>query len=154
MKSNKALPKVIVIGPGGGHLAEAMLATEGVPMRRVVATYCEPHTRDSMLGERLWCLVNPHGVLWKYVVNAIQGLYMLLRERPKAIISTGGGMSIATALLGKLLGIKLIYVESGARVTSPSKTGKLLYKYADLFIVQWEPMLKHYPNAVYGGMLF
>jgi UDP-N-acetylglucosamine:LPS N-acetylglucosamine transferase len=79
---------------------------------------------------------------------------MLLRERPKAIISTGGGMSIATALLGKLLGVKLIYVESGARVTSPSRTGKLLYKYADLFIVQWEPMLKHFPKAVYGGMLF
>ncbi len=154
MNSNKNIPKVIVIGPGGGHLAEAMLATEGVPMRRIVATYCEPHTRDSMSGERLWCLINPHGILWKYVVNAFQGLYMLLRERPKAIISTGGGMSIATALLGKFLGVKLIYVESGARVTSPSRTGKLLYKYADLFIVQWEPMLKHFPKAVYGGMLF
>ncbi|MFQ5645099.1 MAG: PssD/Cps14F family polysaccharide biosynthesis glycosyltransferase, partial [Thiogranum sp.] len=118
------------------------------------ATYCEPHTRATMAGEDLRCLIDPHGSLWKYVVNAFQGLHMLLVERPVAIVSTGGGMSIATALIGKLLGVKLIYVESGARVTSPSRTGKLLYRYADLFIVQWEPMLKHFPKAVYGGMLF
>ena len=154
MSKDKELPKVIVIGPGGGHLSEAMLATDGIPMRRVVATFCEPHIRDTMAGENLRCLIDPHGSLWKYVVNAVQGLYMLLVERPVAIVSTGGGMSIATALIGKLLGVKLIYVESGARVTSPSRTGKLLYRYADLFIVQWEPMLKHFPNAVYGGMLF
>ena len=69
------------------------------------------------------------------------------------VINTGGGMSIATSLLGKLLGAKLIYVESGARVSTPSRTGKLLYKYADLFIVQWKPLLKVFPDAVYGGVL-
>ena len=71
-----------------------------------------------------------------------------------AIVSTGGGMSIATCLLGKLLGVKLIYIESAARVRSPSRTGKMLYSVADLFIVQWEPMLEHFPKAVYGGALF
>ena len=154
MPDSRTVPKVIVIGPGGGHLAEAMLATDGVLMERIVATYCEPHTRESMAGEQLRCLMDPHGSLWKYVVNAMQGLLMLLRDRPQAIVSTGGGLSIATALIGKLLGVKLIYVESGARVNSPSRTGKLLYRYADLFIVQWEPMLQHFPKAVYGGMLF
>lgn len=154
MNDSGKLPKVIVIGPGGGHLAEAMLATEGVAMNRVVATYCEPHTRASMSGEQLRCLIDPHGSLWKYALNAAQALWMLLKDRPQAIVSTGGGMSIATCLLGKLLGAKLIYIESGARVRSPSKTGKLLYRYADLFIVQWEPMLEVFPKAVYGGVLF
>jgi beta-1,4-N-acetylglucosaminyltransferase len=146
-------PRVIVIGAGGGHLLEALLATEGVPMRRVIATYRLPHTAKSLKGERCYFLVDPHGNLIKYLINAIQSLWMVLRERPHAVISTGGGISIATALFSKLFGSKLIYVESGARVRTPSRTGDLLYRFADLFIVQWEPMLQRYPNAVHGGVL-
>lgn len=33
-------------------------------------------------------------------------------------------------------------------------TGKLVYKFADLFLVQWEDMLKLYPKAKYFGSLF
>ena len=32
--------------------------------------------------------------------------------------------------------------------------GKMIYPIADLFIVQWESMLKVYPDAVYGGWIF
>ena len=35
-----------------------------------------------------------------------------------------------------------------------SKTGSIVYKFADLFIVQWKEMLELYPNAVYGGWIF
>lgn len=41
-----------------------------------------------------------------------------------------------------------------ARIKSPSKTGKFLYKFVDLFIVQWEELLKFYPKAVYGGKIY
>jgi len=154
MADSKQLPRVIVIGPGGGHLTEALLATEGVPMRRTIATFCLQHTRESLPDEELYCLIDPHGSLWKYTVNLVQSFVMLIKIRPRAVISTGGGMTIATCLLGKLLGARLVFIESGARVTTPSRTGRLMYRYADLFIVQWEPMLEHFPKAVYGGMLF
>ena len=42
---------------------------------------------------------------------------------------------------------KLIYIESFAKVTSPTLTGKLLYKYADQFYVQWESMKEFYPKS-------
>ncbi|MCK4703847.1 MAG: polysaccharide biosynthesis protein [Gammaproteobacteria bacterium] len=145
--------KVIVLGAGGGHLTEALMAIEGVPMDRTIATFCLSHTRESLKGEKVFCLIDPHGNLLKYILNFVQSIVLLLKVRPSYVINTGGGMTIATSLLGKLFGAKLIYVESGARVLTPSKTGKLLYKYADLFIVQWKPLLKYYPNAVYGGLL-
>ncbi len=58
------------------------------------------------------------------------------------------------AFLAKLFGKKLIYIESFARVYDGSKTGKLLYKYADLFIVQWESLKEVYPKAIYGGSIY
>ena len=77
----------------------------------------------------------------------------MLRDRPEVVISTGAGMVIPTCLIAKLLGAKLVFIETAARVTTPSRTGKFLYRFADEFYVQWEPLLKVYPKAKYGGVL-
>lgn len=152
-KAERKPPRVIVLGAGGGHLLEVQLATEGVPMRRIIATFRLPHTAASLEGERCYYLVDPHGSMFKYAWNFLQSLWLVLREQPHAIINTGGGMTIATSLLGKLFGAKLIYIESAARVHNPSRTGRLLYRHSDLFLVQWEPLLKELPKARYGGPL-
>ena len=55
--------------------------------------------------------------------------------------------------ISKLKGIREQY-EPFARVNSPSLTGKLMYRIADLFIVQWKDMLQFYLNAIYGGGFF
>ena len=147
------MPKLIIIGAGGGHLTESLLATEGVAMHRVIVTFRLPHTDQTLSNHRKYYIIDPHKSKFKLVINFIQSFWVILRERPHAIVNTGGGISIACSLIGKMLGAKLIFVESGARVTTPSRTGKFLYRYADLFIVQWRSMLEHYPNAVYGGPL-
>ena len=70
------------------------------------------------------------------------------------MITTGVLATIPLALLMKLFKRKLIYIESFAKVTSKTLSGKLLYKYADQFYVQWEEMLKLYPNAIYKGGIY
>ena len=51
-------------------------------------------------------------------------------------------------------GKKVIWIETFANSTTPTKAGEMIYPIADLFIVQWESMLKVYPNAVYKGWIF
>ena len=63
-------------------------------------------------------------------------------------------MAIPICIYAKLFGKKIIYIESMARINSPSATGKLVYKFADLFIIQWEELRKFYPKAVYGGVIY
>lgn len=58
---------------------------------------------------------------------------------------------IPLCLIAKLFGKKLIYIESFAKVSSPTETGRFLYKFADRFYVQWKPMLQFYPKAIYLG---
>ena len=57
-------------------------------------------------------------------------------------------------LLAKLFRKKVIYIETFANIKTKTITGRILYKIADLFIVQWESMLKLYPKAIYGGWIF
>ena len=63
-------------------------------------------------------------------------------------------MTYPVCFLAKRKGMKIIYIESFARVDAPSLTGKLMYSLADLFLVQWEEMLEVFPKATYAGGIF
>lgn len=79
---------------------------------------------------------------------------ILSKEKPDYIISTGAMCTFPVCLIGKLKGIKIIYIESFARVYSLSATGRFVYCFADVFIVQWKELVRNYPKAVYCGGLF
>ncbi len=76
----------------------------------------------------------------------------ILKKRLNGVLDQNIGLIIQR--FPKFMGKKLIYIESFAKVTSPTETGKLLYKFADQFYVQWKPMLKFYPKAIYLGGIY
>ena len=91
---------------------------------------------------------------FKLFLNAVKSFFIYIRERPDIVITTGVLSMIPISLLAKLFRKKLIYIESFAKITSPTETGKLLYKYADRFYVQWESMLEFYPEAICLGGIY
>ncbi len=86
--------------------------------------------------------------------NAFHSLFLFLKERPDIVITTGVLAVIPMCLIAKLFHRKLIFIESFAKVTSPTETGRLLYKYADQFYVQWPQMKEIYPDAIYLGGIY
>ena len=88
------------------------------------------------------------------IVNLFASLRIYLKEKPDVIICTGVLAMIPMCLLMKLFKKKLIYIESFAKVTSPTETGKFLYKYADQFYVQWQSMKEFYPKAICLGGIY
>lgn len=91
---------------------------------------------------------------FKLLYNTLKSLILYIKIRPGYIVSTGAHTAGPMCLIGHLFGSKIIYIETFANSETKSKTGSLVYKFADLFIVQWESMLEQYPNAVYGGWIF
>ena len=89
-----------------------------------------------------------------FLKQLFMSLKILLKEMPDVIITTGSGDMFWICVLAKLFRKKVIYIESFARVTNPSKFGKFVYKFADLFIYQWEKLKKQYPKGIYGGIIF
>lgn len=92
--------------------------------------------------------------LFRMIVNSLKTIKILIIEKPDIIISTGALSTIPLCLFGKLLRKKVIFIESFAKINSPTLTGKLVYKFADRFYVQWEEMLEVYPNAIYKGGIY
>jgi UDP-N-acetylglucosamine:LPS N-acetylglucosamine transferase len=91
-----------------------------------------------------------------FVTDTLGNLPFCIRismmERPDALISTGCCTTLTMTLLCKIRGVKVVYVESQARLETPSFTGRFVYQFADLFLVQWESLLKRYgTKAQYWG---
>lgn len=92
--------------------------------------------------------------LLRMIVNVLKTMFIFLKEKPDLVVCTGVLAMIPMCLIAKVMGKKLIYIESFAKVTTATETGKLMYKYADQFYVQWPQMLKIYPKAIYLGGIY
>ena len=91
---------------------------------------------------------------FRLIYNSFKSLILYIKIKPKYIVTTGAHTAGPMCFIGHLFGSKIIYIETFANSMTRSKTGRIVYKFADLFIVQWESMLKLYPKAVYGGWIF
>lgn len=92
--------------------------------------------------------------LIKMLAIAVKSFFIYLKERPDVVICTGVLAMVPMCLWVKLFKGKLIYIESFAKTTSPTLTGKFLYKFADRFYVQWPTMLEIYPKAICLGGIY
>ena len=90
----------------------------------------------------------------KFIYLFFKAMYILLKEKPYCIVSTGALISYPFCRLARWMGIKVVFIESFARVNELSLTGRLLYNHVNRFIVQWPEMSEKYEKAVVGGGIF
>ena len=150
--------KIAFIASSGGHLEEitrlkkiadscdCFLITEKGDFS--AKDFCEKQYIVPQINRKELTFFPKFLWLFAYARKIIQ------QEKPDYIITTGALIAYPFCLFAKLLNCKIVYIESFARVDSPSMTGKLLYNFADLFIVQWKDMLVKYPKSVLGGGIF
>lgn len=92
--------------------------------------------------------------LWYMAINTIRAIQIYFKEKPDVVISTGALATIPMSIIAKVFRKKIIFIESFAKINSPTLTGKLVYKFADQFYVQWEEMKEFYPNAICKGGIY
>lgn len=88
---------------------------------------------------------------FKFVSNHFKVKKIIKKINPDVVISTGALVTISPCKIAHKLKKKVIFIESYAKIDSPTMTGKYVYKFADHFVVQWESMKEIYPNAEYFG---
>lgn len=104
-------------------------------------------------NEKVYFIADPKRNPKKLLQNFNQSIKILRKENPDIIFSTGAAAAVPICYAAKLLGKKLIFVETIAAVNKPSLSGRVVYPIADLFVVQWKSLIKNYKRAVYGGSL-
>lgn len=154
--------KVLFIASTGGHLTELMqlkkmfnkydyyIITERTKVNLALRKKYNKRINFVIFGSK----DHKFSYVFKLLANCFIELALYIKIRPKYIISTGAHIAGPMCLIGKIFGSKIIFIETIANMNTKTVTGKLVYKFADLFLVQWEDMLKLYPKAKYFGSLF
>ncbi|MBM7051386.1 MULTISPECIES: UDP-N-acetylglucosamine--LPS N-acetylglucosamine transferase [unclassified Rothia (in: high G+C Gram-positive bacteria)] len=145
--------KIILVASAGGHLAQLIALDKFWKQHeRSWVTFRLPEVEAALSGEK---------VDWAYfpttrnIPNAIRNLgvawKVLRRERPDTIISSGAAVAVPFFIVGKLLGMKTVFMEPYDRITMPTLSARMCYPMTDLFVVQWDEQQKAFPESVNIG---
>ena len=154
--------KIILICSDGGHLAQ-ILELEPMFLKYNYLLITEETEATKSLKHKyniLFLKSRPEGTkrsllfFYSLFLNLILSLKVLVSHFPKAIITTGSHTAVPICFLGKILGVKIIWILSFARIRTRAKSANMVYPFADKFIVQWQPVQKLYPKSIYLGGIY
>ncbi|MCD8372143.1 MAG: polysaccharide biosynthesis protein [Clostridia bacterium] len=150
--------KVCFAASSGGHYEQLLMLKPLMEKYDSFIITEETLYKTTVKGERTYYLSQVNrkekSFIPRMIANSFKSLSIYRKEKPNVVICTGVLAMIPICLITKISGKKLIYIESFAKVTSTTETGKLMYKFADQFYVQWESMLNIYPKAIYLGGIY
>jgi UDP-N-acetylglucosamine--N-acetylmuramyl-(pentapeptide) pyrophosphoryl-undecaprenol N-acetylglucosamine transferase len=152
VQSSEARPTVHLACSRGGHLDVLVRHQEAFDGCRIVwvtqrAARAERLRRD---GAQVHVLGEWHGLrglrgetlrtLWR-------SLGLVLRQRPRVVVTSGTGIVVPFCVMARLAGARLVFVETSARVGGASSSGRVLSRAAHDVIAQWDDMRTVYPGA-------
>lgn len=158
MEKEKPKIKICFAASSGGHFEQLMMLRPLMEKHDSFVVTEKTAYATAVKGIRTYYMLQVNreekSCFLKLLVNAWRSLRLYFAEKPDLVICTGVLAMIPMCLVCKLFGKKLIFIESFAKVTSPTLSGKLLHRFADQFYVQWPQMLEIYPDAIYVGGIY
>jgi UDP-N-acetylglucosamine:LPS N-acetylglucosamine transferase len=143
--------KVLAVSSSGGHW---------VQLRRVVPAFADSEvvyvtvleSYRSQVPENRFYAVNDATRWNKFglIRLALKLAWIILKERPSVVISTGAAPGYFAILLGRWFGARTIWIDSMANIEELSLSGSRAGRYADLWLTQW-PHLAKAEGPHYGG---
>ncbi|WAT17041.1 glycosyltransferase [Aurantiacibacter sp. MUD11] len=158
MKSRSARPLLCLAASGGGHVRQLLdleplwrnfdyyFVTEDTALGQSISkqhrTEFVPHFAlgQAKLGQPLKMLREAGRSMW-------QSLSIICRNRPDYVITTGAGSQLFIAFWARLIGAKIILIDSFARFDSPSAFARLAGPIAHLRLSQSAASARNWGNA-------
>lgn len=145
--------KICVVASAGGHLSQLLELADSwrsydtfcVATSEVVREKLCKYGRVYIVGE---CNRQHPLAVIKVLLECIR---IVFREKPEVVISTGAAAGCIECFLSKLVGAKIIWIDSITNVEKLSLSGQMVRFIADLFLVQWPELVQKYKHVQYAG---
>jgi UDP-N-acetylglucosamine:LPS N-acetylglucosamine transferase len=152
MKSDTPM-KICIAASSGGHLSQMLKLADSwqgyetfyITTLEVVREKLQKLSRVYVVGE---CNHKRPVRVMKVMIRCIK---VVLRERPDVVMSTGAAAGCMACFIAKLLGAKIIWIDSITNVERISLSGRMVRRIADLFLVQWPDLASQYESVEYVG---
>jgi UDP-N-acetylglucosamine:LPS N-acetylglucosamine transferase len=147
--------QVLLACSAGGHLLQLLaLRPAWEPYSRLWVTDDKSDARSLLRDERVEFAFGPPNRHPRNVLRNIAMAWRIVRRhRPEVVLTTGAGTAVPFAVVARLHGARVVYVESITRMSSPSVSCRLLAPIADRTYVQWESLAAAMPRSRYAGTI-
>ena len=147
---------VLLVCSTGGHLLQLVaLAGAWADLERAWVTFDKSDARSLLASDRVYFAYGPTN---RNIGNLLRNLPLAWRLlgtlRPKVIVTTGAGVAVPFAWIGRMRGARVAYVESFTRIDGPSLSCRLIRPVADRVYVQWPELAERLPGSRYLGSIF
>lgn len=144
---------VLAISSSGGHwqeLSRLFAALDGLS----VSYACTDASRGVGLPQgRFHVVTHANRTMpWRLLVCAAEVFFIVVRLRPRVILTTGAVPGLLAIMIGKLVDSRCIWVDTVACVDRMTLSGRLARPFADQYLVQWPHLTKpdgpHYRGSL------
>jgi UDP-N-acetylglucosamine:LPS N-acetylglucosamine transferase len=145
--------RMLAVASGGGHWIQLLRMTPAFAEHDLAYVTTLASYRPQVGGARFY-LVRDANRWNKFalLLMAMKVFWILVRERPRIVISTGAAPGYFALRIGKLMGARTIWVDSIANVEKLSMSGQSIGRHADLWLTQWPHLARpegpHFCGAV------
>jgi len=146
--------RVMVIASGGGHWTQMLRLAPAWAGLDVFYVGVKQMYEVDVPGSRFYAVEDVSRLHRLALFRTVcQLAWILLKERPRAIVTTGSAPGMLALRLGKaLLGCRTLWLDSVANVEEMSLSGRKAAAHADLLLTQWPHLAKaegpHYKGAL------
>jgi len=153
MVKNKGKLRICLAASAGGHISQLLKLAESwdgyetfcVTTTQVVRDKLSRFGEVYVVGE----CNREHPI--RVIAVLLRCIRIVLRQRPDVVISTGAAAGCLLCFLGKLLGAKVVWIDSITNVERLSLSGRMVRYIADLFLVQWPELAGRYKRVEFVG---
>lgn len=161
MTGKPAPAGVLLVCSSGGHLLQLLALREvWVSETRLWVTFDKGDSRTLLSDERVVHAFGPtnRSFVVRAAVNTLRNAVLAWRivglMRPAVVLTTGAGVAVPFAWIGRLRGARIVYVESFTRIDGASLSCKLIAPVAERIYGQWPEFIEAVPRARYLGNVF
>jgi UDP-N-acetylglucosamine:LPS N-acetylglucosamine transferase len=154
-RHRRSTSELLLVCSAGGHLLQLQLLDDvWRPHSRIWVTHRREDALSVLQDEEV---IFAHGPTTRNVGNMLRNFWLawkvIRRVRPLVVITTGAGVAVPFAWVGRFHGAKVVYVESLTRVAEPSMSLRLIRPVANRTYVQWPELASSVRGSRYVGNL-
>lgn len=147
--------EILAVASGGGHWVELMRLGDAFAGRDVAYVSVLPDLASDVGGAKFHLVVDAtRWDRWRLLRCVLQILWIVLRERPRIVVSTGAAPGLAALWIArKLVGARTVWIDSIANAERMSLSGECAGRCADLWLTQWPDLERPEGPKFLGNVL-
>jgi UDP-N-acetylglucosamine:LPS N-acetylglucosamine transferase len=148
--------RLLLVCSSGGHLLQLVTLRDAwQDYARAWVSFDKSDVRSLLSEERVVFAYGPTNRNVKNLIRNIGLAWQVVRSlRPEVIMTTGAGVAVPFAWVGRLHGARVVYVESFTRIDRPSLSCRMIAPVAERIYVQWPELARRMRRARFAGNVF